>query len=160
MLFSDGGKAVRFEEDDVRPMGRQAHGVRGMKLGADQKVVSMLVASDEAQTVLTATENGFGKRTAISEYTRHGRGTQGMIGIQTTERNGKLVGAVLVGDEDEVMLISTGGVAIRTRVTQIREQGRSTQGVRLIDLDEGTKLAGIERVAEKEDDEENGQNGQ
>jgi len=110
--------------------------------------------------VLTATENGFGKRTAISEYTRHGRGTQGMIGIQTTERNGKLVGAVLVGDEDEVMLISTGGVAIRTRVKQIRELGRSTQGVRLIDLDEGTKLAGIERVAEKENDEENGQNGQ
>jgi len=161
MLFSDAGKAVRFEEVDVRPMGRQAHGVRGMKLGKDQKVVSMLVADSEGQTVLTATENGFGKRTAISEYTRHGRGTQGMIGIQTTERNGKLVGAVLVGDEDEVMLISTGGVLIRTRVKQIREQGRSTQGVRLIDLDEGTKLSSIERVAEKEEDEGNGQaNGQ
>ena len=157
MLFSDAGKAVRFEEVDVRPMGRQAHGVRGMKLGKDQKVVSMLVADSESQTVLTATENGFGKRTAISEYTRHGRGTQGMIGIQTTERNGKLVGAVLVGDEDEVMLISTGGVLIRTRVKQIREQGRSTQGVRLIDLDEGTKLSSIERVAEKEEDEVNGQ---
>jgi DNA gyrase subunit A len=157
MLFSDSGKAVRFEEDDVRPMGRQAHGVRGMKLGKDQKVVSMLVADSESQTVLTATENGFGKRTAIAEYTRHGRGTQGMIGIQTTERNGKLVGAVLVGDEDEIMLISTGGVLIRTKVAQIREQGRSTQGVRLIDLDEGTKLAGVERVAEKEEEEENGQ---
>jgi DNA gyrase subunit A len=156
MLFSDAGKAVRFEEVDVRPMGRQAHGVRGMKLGKDQKVVSMLVADSEAQTVLTATENGFGKRTAIAEYTRHGRGTQGMIGIQTTERNGKLVGAVLVGDEDEVMLISTGGVLIRTRVKQIREQGRSTQGVRLIDLDEGTKLSSIERVAEKEEDEGSG----
>src|SRR5690349_14571671 len=160
MLFSDAGKAVRFEEDDVRPMGRQAHGVRGMKLGKDQKVVSMLVADSEQQTVLTATENGFGKRTPIAEYTRHGRGTQGMIAIQTTERNGKLVGAVLVGDEDEIMLISTGGVLIRTRVKQIREQGRSTQGVRLIDLDEGTKLAGVERVAEKEEEEENGQNGQ
>jgi len=160
MLFSDSGKAVRFEEDDVRPMGRQAHGVRGMKLGKDQKVVSMLVASNEAQTVLTATENGYGKRTAISEYTRHGRGTQGMISIQTSERNGKVIGAVLVGDEDEIMLISTGGVAIRTKVQQIREMGRSTQGVRLIDLDEGTTLAGIERVAEKEDEEENGQNGQ
>jgi DNA gyrase subunit A len=157
MLFSDAGKAVRFEEEDVRPMGRQARGVRGMRLSGDQKVISMLVADNENQTVLTATENGFGKRTAISEYTRHGRGTQGMIGIQTTERNGKLVGAVLVGDEDEIMLISTGGVAIRTRVKQIREQGRSTQGVRLIDLDEGTKLAGVERVAEKEEDEENGQ---
>jgi DNA gyrase subunit A len=157
MLFSDAGKAVRFEEVDVRPMGRQAHGVRGMKLGKEQKVVSMLVADSESQTVLTATENGFGKRTAIAEYTRHGRGTQGMIGIQTTERNGKLVGAILVGDEDEIMLISTGGVLIRTKVKQIREQGRSTQGVRLIDLDEGTKLAGIERVAEKEEDEESGQ---
>jgi DNA gyrase subunit A len=161
MLFSDAGKAVRFEEVDVRPMGRQAHGVRGMKLGKDQKVVSMLVADSEQQTVLTATENGFGKRTAISEYTRHGRGTQGMIAIQTTERNGKLVGAVLVGDEDEIMLISTGGVLIRTKVAQIREMGRSTQGVRLIDLDEGTKLSSIERVAEKEEDEGNGQpNGQ
>jgi DNA gyrase subunit A len=156
MLFSDAGKAVRFEEQDVRPMGRQARGVRGMKLSRDQKVISMLVADSETQTVLTATENGFGKRTPIADYTRHGRGTQGMIGIQTTERNGKLIGAVLVGDEDEIMLISTGGVLIRTRVKQIREQGRSTQGVRLIDLDEGTKLAGVERVAEKEEEEENG----
>jgi DNA gyrase subunit A len=157
MLFSDSGKAVRFEEDDVRPMGRQARGVRGMKIAEGQKVVSMLTADTETQTVLTATENGFGKRTPISEYTRHGRGTQGMIAIQTTERNGKLVGAVLVGDEDQVMLISTGGVLIRTRVNQIREQGRSTQGVRLIDLDEGTKLSSIERVAEREEEEGNGQ---
>jgi DNA gyrase subunit A len=157
MLFSNAGKAVRFEEGDVRPMGRQARGVRGMKLAEGQKVISMLVADTETQTVLTATENGFGKRTPISDYTRHGRGTQGMIGIQTSERNGKLVGAVLVGDEDEIMLISTGGVLIRTRVKQIREMGRSTQGVRLIDLDEGTKLAGVECVAEKEEEEENGQ---
>ena len=157
MLFSDAGKAVRFEEDDVRPMGRQARGVRGMKLGTEQRVISMLAADSETQTVLTATENGFGKRTPIAEYTRHGRGTKGMIAIQTTERNGKLVGAVLVGDEDEIMLISTGGVLIRTRVKQIREQGRSTQGVRLIDLDEGTKLAGIECVAEREEEETNGE---
>src|SRR6266568_985131 len=157
MLFSDAGKAVRFEEADVRPMGRQARGVRGMRLAEGQRVISMLVADSETQTVLTATENGFGKRTAIAEYTRHGRGTQGMIAIQTTERNGKVIGAVLVGDEDEIMLISTGGVLIRMRVKQIREMGRSTQGVRLIDLDEGTKLAGVERVAEKEEDEENGQ---
>jgi DNA gyrase subunit A len=161
MLFSDAGKAVRFEEDDVRPMGRQAHGVRGMRIAEGQRVISMLVADSETQTVLTATENGFGKRTAIAEYTRHGRGTQGMIAIQTSERNGKVVSAVLVGDEDEIMLISTGGVLIRTRVSQIREMGRSTQGVRLIDLDEGTKLAGVERVAEKEEDEGSGQaNGQ
>jgi DNA gyrase subunit A len=158
MLFSDAGKAVRFEEDDVRPMGRQARGVRGMKLAEDasQRVISMLVAADENQTVLTATENGFGKRTAISEYTRHGRGTQGMIAIQTSERNGKLVGAVLVGDEDEIMLISTGGVLIRTRVNQIREMGRSTQGVVLINLDEGAKLAGVERIAEPPEGEVNG----
>src|SRR5436190_1075755 len=157
MLFSDAGKAVRFEEGDVRPMGRQARGVRGMKIREGQRVISMLVADSETLTVLTATEKGFGKRTPISDYTRHGRGTQGMIAIQTTERNGKVIGAVLVGDEDEIMLISTGGVLIRMRVKQIREMGRSTQGVRLIDLDEGTKLAGVERVAEKEEDEENGQ---
>ena len=157
MLFSDAGKAVRFEEADVRPMGRQARGVRGMKIGEGRRVISMLVADSETQTVLTATENGFGKRTPIAEYTRHGRGTQGMIAIQTSERNGKVVSAVLVGDEDEIMLISTGGVLIRTKVKQIREMGRSTQGVRLIDLDEGTKLAGVERVAEKEEEEENGQ---
>ncbi|HEY6240071.1 MAG TPA: DNA gyrase C-terminal beta-propeller domain-containing protein, partial [Burkholderiales bacterium] len=157
MLFSDAGKAVRFEEDDVRPMGRQARGVRGMKVPEGRRVISMLVADSETQTVLTATENGFGKRTAIADYTRHGRGTQGMIAIQASERNGKLVGAVLVGDEDEIMLISTGGVLIRTSVKQIREMGRSTQGVRLIDLDEGTKLAGVECVAEKEEDEANGQ---
>ena len=157
MLFSDAGKAVRFEEDDVRPMGRQARGVRGMMLDAGQRVVSMLVAGTEALTVLTATENGFGKRTAISEYTRHGRGTKGMIAIQTTERNGPLVGAVLVDNRDEIMLISTGGVMIRTRVEDIREMGRSTQGVTLINLDEGTKLAGLERIVEGEVD--NGVNG-
>ncbi|MGB7543281.1 MAG: DNA gyrase subunit A [Burkholderiales bacterium] len=157
MLFSDAGKAVRFEEGDVRPMGRQARGVRGMRISEGRRVISMLVADSETQTVLTATENGFGKRTAIADYTRHGRGTQGMIAIQASERNGKLIGAVLVGDEDEIMLISTGGVLIRTSVKQIRAMGRSTQGVRLIDLDEGTKLAGVERVAEKEEDEENGQ---
>src|SRR5260221_13830370 len=160
MVFDDAGKAVRFEEADVRPMGRQGRGVRGMKLGAEQKVISMLVADTETQTALTATENGFGKRTAIAEYTRHGRDTQGRIAIQTTERNGRVVSAVLVGDEDEIMLISTGGVLIRTKVKQIREMGRSTQGVRLIDLDEGTKLAGVERVAEKEEEEENGAAGQ
>src|SRR2546426_164202 len=139
MLFSDAGKAVRFEEQDVRPMGRQARGVRGMKLGEGRKVISMLVADSESQTVLTATENGFGKRTPISDYTRHGRGTQGMIGIQTTQRNGKLVGAGLVGDEDEIMLISTGGGLIRMRGKQIREMGRPTQGVGLLDPDESTK---------------------
>ncbi len=152
MLFSDAGKAVRFEEDDVRPMGRVTRGVRGMMLDEGQRVISMLVAENETQTVLTATENGYGKRTPISEYTRHGRGTKGMIAIHTGERNGSLVGAVLVEEKDEVMLVSTGGVVIRTKVEQIREQGRSTQGVTLINLDEGTRLAGIEKVLESDDD--------
>jgi DNA gyrase subunit A len=152
MLFSNAGKAVRFEEDDVRPMGRQARGVRGMMLDEGQHVVSMLVANSEETAVLTATENGFGKRTAISEYTRHGRGTKGMIAIQTSERNGPLVAAVLVDDGDQIMLISTGGVMIRTHVRDIREMGRSTQGVTLINLDPGTKLAGLERIVETEDE--------
>jgi DNA gyrase subunit A len=152
MLFSDAGKAVRFEEDDVRPTGRVTRGVRGMMLDGSQRVISMLVAENESQTVLTATENGFGKRTPISEYTRHGRGTKGMIAIHTGERNGNLVGAVLVEEKDEVMLVSTSGVVIRTKVAQIREQGRSTQGVTLINLDAGTRLAGIEKVLESDED--------
>lgn len=130
-----------------------------MRLGDGHKVVCMLVANDEQRTVLTATENGFGKRTPIAEYTRHGRGGQGMIAIQASERNGALVGAVLVDDADELMLISTGGVLIRTKVAQIREQGRSTQGVTLISLGEGEKLAGIEPVAERDDDENGNGNG-
>ena len=155
MLFSSGGKAVRFEESDVRPMGRGAHGVRGMLLDKGQRVISMLVAEDEQQSVLTATENGFGKRTPIVEYTRHGRGTKGMIAIQQSERNGQVVAAALVRPDDEVMLISTGGVLIRTLVKSIREMGRSTQGVTLINLGDGEKLAGLERVVERE--EENGE---
>jgi DNA gyrase subunit A len=153
MLFSSGGKAVRFDENDVRSMGRNAHGVRGMMLGKDQKVIAMLVALDESQSVLTATEKGYGKRTPIVEYTRHGRGSKGMIAIQQSERNGKVVAAALVEPEDEVMLISTGGVLIRTKVKSIREMSRSTQGVTLINLDAGETLAGLERVAEKEDDD-------
>ena len=155
MLFSSEGKAVRFAEDDVRAMGRQATGVRGMRLPEDgsQSIVCMLVASDETQSVLTATENGFGKRTSIAEYTRHGRGGQGMIAIHTGERNGGLVGAVLVQPSDEAMLISTGGVLIRISVSKISELGRATQGVKLIALGEGDKLAGIQRVAESDDDD-------
>jgi len=152
MLFSSGGKAVRFDENDVRPMGRNAHGVRGMMLDKKQKVISMLVAEDEEQSVLTATENGYGKRTPIVEYTRHGRGTKGMIAIQQTARNGQVVAAALVRPGDEVMLISTTGVLIRTKVKSIREMGRSTQGVTLMNIDSGGKLAGLERVVEPEDD--------
>ncbi len=153
MLFSDAGKAVRFEEGDVRPMGRTARGVRGMMLEDEQSVICMLVAQGEEMNVLTATENGFGKRTPIAEYTKHGRGTKGMIAISTSERNGKVVGAVLVRPDDEVMLISTGGVMIRTKVQQVRETSRSAQGVTLISLDDGTRLAGIEKVIETDEEE-------
>ena len=145
---------MRFDENDVRPMGRNAHGVRGMMLAKGQKVIAMLVAEDEQQSVLTATEHGYGKRTPIVEYTRHGRGTKGMIAIQQSSRNGQVVGASLVLPDDEVVLISTGGVLIRTKVKSIREMSRSTQGVTLINLGEGEKLAGLERVVEREDDEE------
>ncbi len=148
MLFSDAGKAVRFDENDVRPMGREARGVRGMQLDDNQQVIALLVAGDEQQSVLTATENGYGKRTPITEYTRHGRGTKGMIAIQTSERNGKVVAATLVDSEAQIMLITTTGVLIRTRVSEIREMGRATQGVTLISLDEGTKLSGLQQVAE------------
>ncbi|AOI56947.1 DNA gyrase subunit A [Burkholderia diffusa] len=151
MLFSDAGKAVRFDENDVRPMGREARGVRGMQLDDGQQVIALLVAGSEEQTVLTATENGYGKRTPITEYTRHGRGTKGMIAIQTSERNGKVVAATLVDAEDQIMLITTAGVLIRTRVSEIREMGRATQGVTLISLDEGTKLSGLQQIAEAEE---------
>ena len=151
MLFSDGGKAVRFEESDVRPMGRGAHGVRGMRLTQGQRVISMLVAESETQSVLTATENGYGKRTPITEYTRHGRGTQGMIAIQTTARNGRVVAATLATEQDEIMLITTGGVMIRTRVKEIREMGRATQGVTLINTAEGEKLVGLQRIVEPDE---------
>lgn len=152
MLFSDSGKAVRFDENDVRPMGREARGVRGMQLEDGQSVIALLVAGDEQQSVLTATENGYGKRTPITEYTRHGRGTKGMIAIQTSERNGKVVAATLVDPEAQIMLITNTGVLIRTRVSEIREMGRATQGVTLISLDEGTKLSGLQQVAEAEAD--------
>ena len=150
MLFSDGGKAVRFDENDVRPMGRNARGVKGMTLEDGQSVIAMLVAEDETQSVLTATENGYGKRTPITEYTRHGRGTKGMIAIQQSERNGKVVAATLVRPDDEIMLITDTGVLVRTRVAEIRELGRATQGVTLISLDEGAKLSGLQRIVEND----------
>jgi DNA gyrase subunit A len=168
MLFSDGGKAVRFDENDVRPLGRSARGVRGMMIEDGQSVIAMLVSQQEGTpegdepartSVLTATENGYGKRTAITEYTRHGRGTKGMIAIQQSERNGKVVAATLVGADDEIMLITDTGVLVRTRVGEIRELGRATQGVTLISLDDGAKLSGLQRIVENDanarDDEEN-----
>ena len=161
MLFSDGGKAVRFDENDVRPLGRSARGVRGMMIEDHQSVIAMLVSEQEnpdapaeetkaRASVLTATENGYGKRTSIAEYTRHGRGTKGMIAIQQSERNGKVVAATLVQADDEIMLITDTGVLVRTRVSEIRELGRATQGVTLIGLDDGAKLSGLQRIVEND----------
>ena len=161
MLFSDGGKAVRFDENDVRPLGRSARGVRGMMIEDHQSVIAMLVSEQEnpdapaeenkaRASVLTATENGYGKRTSIAEYTRHGRGTKGMIAIQQSERNGKVVAATLVHADDEIMLITDTGVLVRTRVSEIRELGRATQGVILIGLDDGAKLSGLQRIVEND----------
>ena len=149
MLFSSAGKAVRFNEDHVRPMGRTARGVRGITLGKGQRVIALMIAADEC-TVLSATENGYGKCTPVSDYPLHGRGGQGVISIQTTERNGPVVGAALVSGDDEVMLITNGGTLIRTAAGDISVMGRNTQGVRLISLGEGESLAGLERIEEPE----------
>ena len=149
MLFSDAGKAVRFAESDVRPMGRNARGVRGMQLEDGQQIIALLVAGDETQTVLTATENGYGKRTEVSEYTRHGRGTKGMIAIQTSERNGKVVAATLVKETDEIMMLTQKGKIVRTEVSDIRVLKRATQGVTLIGLKDDV-LAAVQRIAEED----------
>ena len=154
MLFSDAGKAVRFDENDVRPMGRNARGVRGMNLDEGQNIIALLVAESESQYVLTATENGFGKRTPITEYTRHGRGTKGMIAIQTSERNGKVVAAQLVEEDDQIMLITQGGTLVRTRISEVRVVGRATQGVTLIGLDDGDVLSGVQKVMISIDEDE------
>jgi len=153
VLVSDAGKAVWFDEEAVRPMGRAARGVRGMKIGKDQQVLSLLVAENDQQTVLVATENGYGKRTVLADFRHSGRGTQGVKAIAISDRNGKVVAARLVNDEDEIMLITTGGILIRTRVKEIRELGRATQGVTLINLGDGEKLSGLEKVVESEDEE-------
>ncbi len=152
MLFSDAGKVIRFSENDVRAMGRTACGVRGIKLQKGQRVISLIIASDSP--VLTATEQGYGKRTAADDYPLHGRGGQGVIAIQVTERNGTVVGAITADDNDEVMLISSGGTLVRTRVNEISVMGRNTQGVRLISLVEGELLVGIERIIEERDEDE------
>ena len=153
VLVSNGGKAVWFDEEVVRQMGRATRGVRGMKITDQQQVLSLLIADDDKQTVLVATENGYGKRTALADFRHSGRGTQGVKAIATSERNGLVVAAKLVNDDDEIMLITTGGVLIRTRVKEIRELGRATQGVKLINLGEGEKLSGLEKIVETDDQE-------
>jgi len=157
VLVSNGGKAVWFDEEAVRSMGRNARGVRGMKLTDEQQVLSLLVAFSDAESVLVATENGYGKRTQLSEFRRSGRGTQGVKAIQVSDRNGIVVAAKLVGDQDEIMLITTGGVLIRTRVSEIRELGRATQGVTLINLGDDEKLSGLEKIVETDHIDDDGQ---
>ena len=157
VLVSNGGKAVWFDESSVRSMGRNARGVRGMKLADKQQVLSLLVAFSDSESVLVATENGYGKRTQLSEFRRSGRGTQGVKAIQVSDRNGIVVAARLVGDQDEIMLITTGGVLIRTRVSEIRELGRATQGVTLINLGEDEKLSGLEKIIETDHIDDDGQ---
>jgi len=152
ILFSSSGKAIRFNEQDARPMGRNAVGVRGIKLTEGHKVISLILA-DEGH-VLTATENGYGKRTPVSDYPVHGRGGLGVISIQTSKRNGLVTGAELVSDDDEIMLITNGGTLVRTRVDEISIMGRNTQGVKLISLGEEEKLSGIERIANVEESDE------
>ncbi|MCR4331945.1 MAG: DNA gyrase subunit A [Sulfuricaulis sp.] len=156
LLFSDTGKVVRFAEEDVRPMGRTARGVRGIMLQKDQSVIALIIACPDAvsgaTTVLTATKNGYGKRTPLEDYPKHRRGGQGVISIQVSERNGSVISACVVGDEDQAMLITSGGTLIRTRAKEISIVGRNTLGVTLIGLDEGEHLAGLERVAESEED--------
>ncbi len=156
MLFSSDGKAVCFNETDVRSMGRTATGVRGIRLQDGQKVISLIIASEG--TVLNITENGYGKRTKLEEFTQHRRGGQGLIAIQTSERNGAVVGAVLVNDTDEIMLITDGGILVRTRVNEISVVGRNTQGVTVIRLDKGERVVGVDRIDglgdEDGDDEE------
>ena len=151
ILCSSGGKAIRFDENDVRPMGRTAAGVRGIRLPASEEVISLIIV-DEQGMVLTASQNGYGKRTLVEDFPLHGRGGQGVIALQISERNGQMVGALLVKPDDEIMLISSSGTLVRTPVGEISIQGRNTQGVRLIRLDEGDRLVGLERILPEAED--------
>src|SRR5690606_8942446 len=153
MLFASNGKAVRFDEAAVRAMGRTATGVRGIRLAEGECVCSLVVVEGDGD-ILTASERGYGKRTPLGEYPKKGRGTQGVIALQTTARNGKLVGAIQLSDQHEVLLISDGGTLVRTRASEISQVGRNTQGVTLIRLGEGETLQAIERVDASLDEED------
>ena len=148
MLASSSGKAVRFNEQHVRAMGRAARGVIGMRLDPGERIISLMIADDGM--VLTATENGYGKCTLADEYPTKGRGTKGVISIQTSERNGSVVGSLIVSNRDEIMLITDGGTLVRTRVSEVSVLGRNTQGVTLMRLNEGERLVGVQCVAEVE----------
>jgi DNA gyrase subunit A len=154
MLFSSGGKVIRFAETDVRPMGRVSRGVRGMRLPENEKIISLIIAHEDGGAILTATEFGFGKRTHLEEYRVQGRGGQGIISIQTSKRNGNVVGAVQVLDEHQIMLITNGGTLVRTPVKDVSIVGRNTQGVKLINLTKNEKLVSLERVLETESEDE------
>ena len=160
MMFSTSGKAIRFAEGDVRKMGRTARGVRGIKLADDHKVNAMIIceSDDDSSAVLTVTENGYGKRTMLSEYNCQGRGGQGVISIQTNDRNGSAIGAILVEDDDEAMLITNGGTLVRTRVAEVSVIGRNTQGVKVIGVSKGEQLISVEKVAESDDEESSDDN--
>jgi DNA gyrase subunit A len=151
MLFTDTGKVIRFDESKVRPTGRTARGVRGIRIEEDQAVISLIVAHPNG-TILTATENGYGKRTAIEEYRVSGRGGQGVISIQVTERNGKVVRSVQVNDNDEAMLITDKGTLVRFRVSELSIIGRNTQGVRLINVSSGESVVGMQKIEDLGED--------
>jgi DNA gyrase subunit A len=152
LLVASHGKAIRFKEGDVRPMGRGAAGVRGIKLPAGHEVIALTIIRDGL--ILTATENGYGKRTPVDDFPVQGRGGQGVIAIQTTDRNGRTVGALQVADDDEIMLISSNGTLVRTGVEDISIVGRNTQGVRLIRVERGQRLVGLARIEAIEEEEE------
>ena len=153
MLISSSGKTIRFNEDDVRAMGRTARGVRGIKMNDGYQMIALIIP-DAAKQILTVCEQGYGKRTLVDDFPVYGRGGQGVIGIQTSDRNGPVVGAAQVSESDEIMLISDKGTLVRTRVTEVSIQGRNTQGVRLIRLKEGENLVGLEQVDEPEEVDE------
>ena len=154
MMFAASGKGIRFDEQNVRAMGRTAAGVRGIRIKDDDQVISLLAIDSDEDIILFATENGYGKRTRVSDFSRQGRGGQGVISIQTSERNGRVIGAILAGDDDEVMLISNAGTLVRTPVKDITVMSRNTQGVTLIRLSKGEKLVQIETVATDDSDED------
>ncbi|MNP21106.1 DNA gyrase subunit A [compost metagenome] len=151
-MFSDAGKVIRFAESVVREMGRNARGVRGMKLGKGQRIISMLIPESGSQ-ILTASERGFGKRTPLSKFPRRGRGGQGVIAMGTKGRNGLLIGAIQVQEGEEIMLISDQGTLVRTRVGEVSSLSRNTQGVTLIKLAADETLVGLERIQEPSEDE-------
>jgi DNA gyrase subunit A len=154
MLFSSGGKTIRFNERDVRSMGRSAAGVRGIRMPEDQQVIAMIVVGEGE--ILTVTENGYGKRSRIEDYPLRGRGGQGVLAMAESERNGAVVGSIQVHDTDELMLITSGGILVRTRVNEVSILGRNTQGVRMIKLDKGEKLVGVDRIEAMDEEEGEG----